>query len=393
MRVALIGNIVGNAYIWSKFLRQEGLAVDLFLRWKELGAMGPAWEEGRSEPEGLPDWIKVYEKSPPQARTAAGKWAEFVTSGFGGREAVSVLENYDLIHSFTGSLFFSPLAIWRFGVRRVRPYVGCATGSDIKEAALRPGPRGAGLRLFFRRAARTLLLNIDMIDLPKTLGLTNAQFFPFLIDTDKYSPQPPAQECAEGDETLFFMPSHLDWGQTDSQPGRTSTKGNDRFIRALARFLKEGGRARAFILDRGTDREPARRLVAELGLSEKVTFLPEMDKQSLIEHYRLADVVADQFDMGAFGTTGLEAMSCGKPLLIHIDGDWAGRCYSTPPPVLYARSEDEILQRIREAADARLRDELGRQAREWIIDQHQGSKSAQRLIALYEEILAGRACN
>ena len=355
--------------------------------------MGPAWEDGGSGQAGLPDWIKIYEKRPPQARTTAGKWAEFLTSAFGGREAVGELETYDIIHSFTGSLFFSPLAIWRFGVRRSRPYIGCATGSDIKEAALRPGLRGAGLRLFFRRASRTLLLNIDMVDLPETLGLTNARFFPFLIDTDKYSPQPVARTYAAEDETLFFMPSHLDWGQTDRQPGRTSTKGNDRFIRALARYLKEGGRVHALILDRGTDREAARRLVAELGLSEKVTFLPEMDKEALIEHYRLADVVADQFDMGAFGTTGLEAMSCGKPLMIHIDRDWAGRCYSAPPPVLYARSEDEILQRMRETADARLRADMGRQAREWIIDQHQGSKLAQRLIALYEEILAGKVDN
>ena len=122
MRVAFIGNIVGNAYIWSKFLREEGLAVDLFLRHKELGSMGPAWEDGRSGQAGLPDWIKTYEKRPPQARTTAGKWIEFLTSAFGGREAVGELETYDLIHSFTGSLFFSPLAIWRFGLRRSRPY-------------------------------------------------------------------------------------------------------------------------------------------------------------------------------------------------------------------------------------------------------------------------------
>ena len=249
------------------------------------------------------------------------------------------------------------------------------------------------MRLFFRRAARTLLLNIDMVDLPKTLGLPNARFFPFLIDTDKYSPQPVARTYGREDETLFFMPSHLDWGQTDRQPGRTSTKGNDRFIRALARYLKEGGRAKALILDRGTDQEAARRLVAELGLNEKVIFLPEMDKKGLIEHYRLADVVADQFDMGAFGTTGLEAMSCGKPLMIHIDRDRAERCYSAPPPVLYARSEEEILQRIRETADRDLLADMGRRARQWIIDHHQGRMLAQRLIALYEEILAGKVDN
>ncbi len=392
MRVAFIGNIVGNAYLWAKLLRRQGLEVDLFLRSREVGRMGPAWEDGELAEAALPEWIRIFESTNEAAGHLgpAAKTLAFLKAGRARRPLLRELLGYDLIHSFTGSLFFSPTAVWRFGLRRARPYLACATGSDIREVAVRHTPAGLVMRLFFKRAARTLLLNLDMVDLSQRLGLSQAEFFPFLIDVEKYSPAQVPRRYGREEDLLFFMPSRLDWGEVDDAPGRSSTKGNDRFLRAAAAYIKKGGRAHLVLVDYGADREEARRLVSALGLSERVTFLPKLKKDELIEHYRMADVVADQFDVGAFGTVGLEAMACGKPLLIYIDDSAAQKCYPQRPPILNARSEKEIFEQIQAAVEESHRAAVGRAARDWIMKHHHGDTLARRLTAMYEEILEGQ---
>ena len=113
------------------------------------------------------------------------------------------------------------------------------------------GVSGRLMRLFFQRAARTLLLNLDMVDLTERAGLVGAEFFPFMIDTEKYSTGAVDRAYGSPDHLLFFMASHLDWGVVDNAAGRNSTKRNDRFIKAFARYVSERGRGHAVILDRG----------------------------------------------------------------------------------------------------------------------------------------------
>jgi glycosyltransferase involved in cell wall biosynthesis len=226
-----------------------------------------------------------------------------------------------------------------------------------------------------------------MIELKDKLELKNAEFFPFGIDTEKYSPKQVERDYVPQGHLLFFMPSHLDWGVTDNKPGRNSTKGNDRFIRAFARYVKEYGNAHAVILDRGPDKEIAKQLVAELGISNSTTFLPEMHKRELVRHFQMADVVVDQFEVGAFGFTGLEVMACAKPVLIYLKNECVDQCYPERPPVLNARTEEQIYQQIILVSGKVFRDELGLKAREWILKYHDGRQVAERLIAHYQSII------
>jgi len=65
------------------------------------------------------------------------------------------------------------------------------------------------------------------------------------------------------------------------------------------------------LLIRGPDVEPTRRLVRALDLEDRVTFLPELRRPDLIRAMQEADLVVDQFDVGAFGTTALVAVAAG----------------------------------------------------------------------------------
>lgn len=386
MRVAFIGNICGNAYIWSKLLRREGLEVDLFLRHKEVDYIGPAWEDPELAGTELPDWIKVYEKNPPSYSSRWGKWLQFAFATKDRHMFLKELAGYDVVHSFTGALFFSPGAAFKYGVLGAGPYIACATGSDIVEEPYRYGLTGLGLRLYFKRATRTFLLNIHMLQEPAKLGLKNAEFFPFLIDTEKYTPAPVARRYGTPEDILFFMPSNLDWGSTDNRPGRRSTKGNDKFIKAFIRYVRAGGAAHTVLLDRGADARQAHRLIEETGVEDHFTFVQELTKAELIDHYRMADVVVDQFDVGATGTIGLEAMACAKPLMINLDPEYVDASYPEPPPIIYARTEAEILGWLDNLRDRSFLAERGRQAREWILRHHDGRHLARKLISFYQNL-------
>ncbi len=384
MKIALIGNLAGVAYTWSKLLRRKGLAVDLYLTpWE----WGPDWEdtEFRSESNR---WIHFYDRPAPRLeylpifRHRVSNLHRKVTANLLLRE----LLGYDIVNSFTGSLFLSQDAIKAFGKERRKPYIACATGSDIREVAIQDGQAGKQMLQFFQQAARSLLLNLDMVEVRDELGLRNAEFFPYLIDFDKYCPDVVNKEYGSKNQTLFFMFSNLDWGVIDNAPRRSSTKGNDRFIRAFARYVKEHSDAYLMILDRGPDRELAKQLVSQLAISSFVSFLPEMRKDELVKHFRMSDVIADQFDVGALGVGALEAMACAKPVMIYLKSHCVAECYPEFPPILNARTEDEIYEQIKLASNRAHREEIARKARKWILKYHDWNIVADRLIRLYEEV-------
>lgn len=387
VRVAFIGNLAGAGYAGAKAAIEAGAIAELFLGSHEQGMARP----GSDQDGGGPLLIYEYDVGASEVRSLGGRIVRRLRAEFRSIAVIRRLLRFDVIQSYTGSLFFlSSFAVLTFGVLRLRPFLAFATGSDLREvAASEPGRRGWIMRMFFRRAARTLVLNVDLMPVAEKLRLRHAGFSPFPIDTRKYEPRKVAKLYCEPDELLVFMPSHLDWGEGDPSKNRNSTKGNDRLIRAFARFIDGGNKGHLVLLDRGPDRHAARLLVGELAISEQVTFLPEMTKAQLIDHFNMADVIADQFDIGSFGMTGLEAMACGKPVLIFIDQSIAARCYRSLPPVLNAKSEDEILSALEKMKNADTRIQLGKSARDWILANHDSSIVGHQFLELYNEALSG----
>lgn len=270
------------------------------------------------------------------------------------------LRGFDFVYTYTAQLgfalgrFLAPYPLLR---RAGWPaYMNIGTGSDIMERAIEDSPGGR----IQRRTMRAAMVNVipaypAAIRAASTLRLDNVATLPFphrpLPESARRLADSAAVPGTRG-ELRILHATHFDWGEADAGAARTSTKGNDRFLRALARFVNESGRnVRIVLLDRGSDRHAARRLVAELGLDPHVEWRQEMRHDELYRVMADADLVVDQFDVGAMGGIGWETVTMGRPLLTYLASATASLIHDELPPILNARTEAEITARLHEAAE------------------------------------------
>src|SRR5690242_5798100 len=208
-----------------------------------------------------------------------------VTTFRSQKQLMRILPRFAFVFSYTSALanHLGPFARVYAAAQAVGwpRWMNICTGSDITELAREDSDAGRRQRRALRLAFVNVVPNYPWaIANAVELQLRNAVVLPFPFRPIDVTPAPPERVGRE--ELVLFHPSNLDWGATDGRPGRTSTKGNDRFLRALARFVAETHRpVRLVALDRGPDRALARALVTELGLSEIVQWRETLSHSEL----------------------------------------------------------------------------------------------------------------
>lgn len=380
MRIALVGNLAGVSNEVLLGLRSAGVDATLFIT---LSDVRNTFNEDCTQVD--PAWVSLLDRLPVLA-----KFPGSLRSIIRDITAQPLnLRGFDLLHSHTCALNFSIGAFGLYSMMGLRPYLAFATGSDFREMKSQVGMNRYMTEQHFRRAKKVLLLNTDMLSIKDSFGFPEAEFFPFVLNEDEYSPAHIDRPSWLQGKFLCFMMSNLDFGITDNKIGRNSMKYNDRFLHAIAQYRLENPLVHAIVLDRGPDKEVAKQLVSDLGISDCVTFVPELNRVERIRYMRMADIVADQFYIGAFGLGALEALSLGKPLLTYLNENCIGECYAEPPPILNAQTTAEILAQLRRADSQDFREDLSLRARRWLLRNHSRHIVIQRLVDLYEETLRG----
>jgi hypothetical protein len=105
-----------------------------------------------------------------------------------------------------------------------------------------------------------------------------------------------------------------------------------------------------------------------------------LSKPLLYEFYLAADFVVDQFIVGMCGTSAVEAMACGAPLVTWINKDverpWGA------PPVLQARFEDDIVTLLSDF-DRLDFEQIGALLQEWMERVYNPSVVARKLTDIF----------
>jgi len=129
-----------------------------------------------------------------------------------------------------------------------------------------------------------------------------------------------------------FIPSRVDY----------YWKGHDLFLRALASRPRTD--IHWYMSGWGVDYPKAREFVVLNGLDHCVTFLPiGLSKPLLVELMSAVDLCVDQFHLGTYGTSTVQAMACGCPVMMRIDKKIFSARGWEPPPVLNAKNEFDVI--------------------------------------------------
>jgi len=413
MRVALYDNLGNSAYIEAKALRRRGVEADVLLdprdrfvmsdpRWEELDLELPT--ERLLEPDALPEAeIPAWVRREPSR--SSGRVARYARAGLAAARApgaaalalrragpvglelpldrewvVQAMRAYDCVVTYGHGSALAALAgvaciarTWGGDITIV-PFADETPGASRRERA------NARLqRLGFGSCRRLILSEPRYREHAERLGLAaKAEFLPLVVDIERYSPgeeeELRARLLPHNDGALVFVPSRQDW----------RWKGSDRMLRGFALAVSAREDAVLVCAGWGSDLERSRALVSTLGIEDRVRFLPSaLSKRRLLRYFRAADVVADQFTLGWYGGSTFDAMSCAKPVLVHIDVERYAEDIEEAPPVANVSTPEEIASALRHLlTDAEEQQRLGAAARRYVLARH-GDRLLDRLIELY----------
>lgn len=244
---------------------------------------------------------------------------------------------------------------------------------------------GVLARCAYRDASLVFVTNSDVLDSVERMGLDPARIIclPHAFDDRKltrFLAENPDLRPPPG-PPVIFSPTRQHWKDRSG----SWTKGNDVLYRAAALVAAEGHDFRLHLVEWGKEIDESKALLTELGIADKVVWLPTMQKRQLWAAYCTAHAVADQFILPALGGVGFEAMVLGRRLITAIDEGQLAHFFGEAPPCLVSLTVEQCAVQLRRViADPGDRQGLGVAAQDWMLRYH----SADRIVALQIEAYA-----
>ncbi len=119
-----------------------------------------------------------------------------------------------------------------------------------------------------------------------------------------------------------------------------------------------------------------------------VQLLPARHRLDLPGLLRSVDVVMGQQRLGILSLSELEAMACGRPVIMPLRRE----LYGADAPTVDAVEPRDVAERCLElAADAARRQAIGAASRDYVIRNHEPAAVARQLVDVYEGLLATRS--
>jgi hypothetical protein len=424
MKIGFIGNIANNMYLMAGCFRALGHEANYYHLPADFMFSQPFWEdqdlfvsyEQLHDPALMarfrrawtkPDWVTERPVSPGRGRLgrylAASRWLSWpqLADIRSFRELAcnlypffqKELRSCDWVMAcgITGLL-----ACAQAGV----PYVFWPHGQDLRDATgQKESLRQPGTIALVRRAAHDALLagshGSDMnLLLKKICPSERVTIIPFLVNSEIYRPGPMESNFSflpkeineileKRNRLLLFMPSRLSdhW------------KGTGRFISAYLETVRRyPGKLFLITSGWGPDFAKYQELIRTNKTARQSIYCLSgaLSKGFLRRLLNSVDVVADQFNLGWYGTSFVEAASLGKMVLIHLDRErWrehvAGLAF---PPVREYRTREQLVAVLGDLAQGKIdyRAE-GRQMHDWAWHNHGMQRWVPHLARQVQEAL------
>jgi glycosyltransferase involved in cell wall biosynthesis len=414
IKIGFFGNIANNAYNFTKCLNRLNHSAELVIQdgWFDNFLMNrPFWEDEKIKCNSFEDALAKESqwKTPVYVRRVA--YDPYMQMKFQGRysaisevqsmykEAFQIdipedkalllaqhmghwpyllaMKRYDVIQ-FSGA----PISL---GIFCPKPYVVFPTGSDLFITPFQETLFGLLMRAGYRYAQQLLLCEINY---PKYLNRLDPSlvysFAPLMIDTD----------CYLSSDSLTISTIRNKWmNQVGGKKFMLNVcrqswqwKGNDRLILSFCEFIKQSDRQdewRIVFMQWGDDIDKSKQLIEDIGIGDKVLWEPLVSKPMLRDLQCASDLVVDQFVMQGYGTSVLESMALGKPVLIAPFEQGKNSMFDEKPPFIEATSTKEIQVALECCSNDNFLKEKGLQSLEWLYKNHGYRKVAEIYTSSY----------
>jgi len=202
---------------------------------------------------------------------------------------------------------------------------------------------------------------------------------PFGVDLDKF------KDCSNQDKVDELKEEYGDFVMFAGRLGYY--KGLQYLIRAIKNIDTN-----LVLIGEGDQDKKLKRLVAKLGLEDKVKFLPFQTKENLINFYQAAQVfvLPSIFRSEAFGIVLIEAMSQGTPLIsteLGTGTSWVNQDGETGF-VVSPKNKKELARAIKKILDDKdLKEQFSKNARQRVEEKFTLSKMLNDTYQLYKSLV------
>jgi hypothetical protein len=123
-------------------------------------------------------------------------------------------------------------------------------------------------------------------------------------------------------------------------------------------------------------------LIDAEGIADQVTWSDELTQRQVLEEYRKADIVFEQFGTSLIGMAGFDAMATARPLIAHGRPECLDPAVGVPSPICQATTPEEVCaQLVRLAGDPVARARVGQASYDYVKAHFSAERAAQICLA------------
>lgn len=354
VRVALIGNMNNNFFAFTRFLRDRGVEAELLLFDGEFDHFSPSadsynydYQQYVKQLEWGSTSYSLYKTPKEKIINDLAKYDIYIGCGLAPAFCYKAGLSLDIFVPYGGDIWtetqwgkniFSKLGILknysayyqRKGIK-LSKIIHMSPTNDLYENQIKR----------FAPKVERWECGLPMVYSP--------QYGPEFIERNRLKTHWHEEFFKLRNSNDFLAISHMRhvWGEV-SNP---SAKGNDILIRGWKRFCDRNQQlsTKLLLLEFGSDFMKSKKLVLDLGLDDKVVFLPKMLRKDLFVGLIEADVVFGQF-VNSWCANGVlyEGLVADKPIIAYRDDSlYEGMDLY---PILNARCDHSICSRLEQIA-------------------------------------------
>lgn len=369
MKIVFVGGSNNNNFAIVRYLRARGVEAHLRLFKSDPPHFHPACDTFST---GFMDYTETFDWSRPWVLAQSSR-----------RQIYADLAQFDVVVGCGWLPAFAAAA--------GRPIdILVPHGSDIAQSsAYRFSAKNIGENIMIRYQ-RKGLRDVRVVHMSPTIPAYEQRIRTFMPAAERWLEGLPLiyhseYDFAGGDQPSSRMPTHWSdvfnaarsssdflavahsrhyWSAPTSDPNH---KGNDKYLRGWAQFLARNPKLKAKLVtcEYGPDVKQSKRLIADLGISDSIIWLPQLFRKDIMYGLHLCDAVIGEFTHSwSTGGVILESAVSAKPLITHRSDErlHGGRYFS----VLNAYTPEQITTQLERCVEQK--DEcnaIGREAREW----------------------------